>query len=133
MPDYEFTAEENRDFTELCSAMSATVLPVGLFALLEIGMGLWILATRQLEWGHTLPVLSIVVGVGAMALAWAIRKGAQNLRLVVDTQGSDISHLMNGLSRIKTALYSGLMVAWMLVVGLFAGILERIGSLQGGG
>lgn len=133
MANYEFTAEENRDFTELATAMSATVLPVGLFALLQVGLGLWILATRQLEWGHTLPVLSIVVGLGAMTLAYAVRQGARNLRLVVETEGSDITHLMSGLKRFKTALYSGLMVAWLLVIGLFGGILERISSLQAGG
>lgn len=126
--NYEFTEEENRFFAGLAGQMKSIVYPLMLFAVMQAGLGGYAMMAVK-GWGYTFPIVSFLVAFGCSFLVVHLRKTAASLLLVVDTEGSDIAHLMTGLRSMQSSIYSGLLIAWMVTIGLFAGIMQRVTTL----
>ncbi len=114
LPPYEFSYTDNSIIRNLGSKMSF----VGLFML---GIGLFFCSSVIIRWmqSHHLEVglffmtlLFIVVGI------WTHRAGRE-FRIVADTQGKDISHLMRALEnllKLYTLLYLLFFIALVFAI-----------------
>lgn len=130
---YEFTAEQNRAVSALTRSMRASAVPIAVFGGLEILIGVWLVVSRRPAWGQALPLLALVAGAAAVAIVVYLYRAAASLDLVVETEGSDVHHLMRGLVQFKTAIFSGLVIAWVVIIGMFGGIVHKLASFAVGG
>jgi hypothetical protein len=94
-PQYEFGEAENAVIGNLGSKMSF----VGLFML---GIGLFFFGTAMVRWVQS---QELEVGVLFLALLFIVvgiptHRAGREFRLVADTQGKDISHLMGAIDNL---------------------------------
>ena len=147
--NYEFTAEQNDDFRALANRMSGVgcvLVLVGLAGLLtailtiaaiyraaipptvfekvpaevmdDVNTRLAALPGPQALWG-------IAANTGVSGLVFFVmglwtRSAGSAFRKIVNTENSDISHLMNGVESLRkmyTVLYMPLLIAMLAIVG----------------
>lgn len=128
-PEYEFTTAQNKVFSDLAENLSfagwfVIVVIVVFHAVL---VGRWIIngipPYEKFRLSYVVwPLLLVFCSAQFIRTAKAFRK-------VVDTQGSDVSHLMTGLENLNTAF------TWLTIVPriwiLFAFIALIIGAILG--
>jgi len=91
--DYEFTQRENKTIQK--AASWAKILAIVIF--IQAGLS----AIQQLA---ALNICGVIVGVGvALAVGISFFQAGKSLQAVVDTEGSDIGHMMTALERLGTA------------------------------
>jgi hypothetical protein len=100
-PQYEFTPEENKVLDDL------SVWAGGLGIVKFIQGGLGVIGQNPIG-----AIVEVIVGISLMGA----RKG---LRGAVDTQGSDIDHLLTSVDKLSTVFLVRLILA-ILVGGIFA-------------
>jgi hypothetical protein len=113
---YEFKATENKIIGQLAWRMHF----VGLFLL---AMGLLIIAIGVVVVFHAGPIIS---GALACVVGLWTQRASMSFKSVVQTEGQDITHLMNALDDLRK-LYS--LQYWLLILGLVlatAGLLAAI-------
>jgi hypothetical protein len=106
--EYEFNQGENAVFSSLASGMKF----VGI-ALMVLG-ALSILLALAGDFGAAVSgVIYLLIGI------WT-RSAANSIRAIVDTEGSDIMHLMNAMGDLKK-LYT--LQKWALIIGMIGIVL----------
>ena len=123
--EYEFTAEQNATFTRLSKSMNF----VGLFFLLAVAIQVImalvaIVGDPSSIVGLIGPTTINVLLYGALGL-WT-RNAAKSMAQIVDTEGSDISHLMIGIESLAK-LYS--LQRALLIFALIIGSIGIIAML----
>lgn len=98
---YEFNSAQNEVIGLLATRMAGVMVPMLLFAVAQFGICVWLFLRHLAEWGFMVPLLSGLIGAFAVVMALFLKDGAKEIQLIVDTEGADIDHLMNGLSSIK--------------------------------
>jgi len=71
-----------------------------------------------------------IIGLAINAvIGYAFWKSSEALKLVVDTEGEDVSHLMRGLNEMATAfqIRTVITIIAMVIVGLLAGAFFVLG------
>lgn len=128
-PNYEFTAEENKTFRNLAQYMRNVGMFFSLLGILAAGGAIYILyegnrVLEKLPADVDVSILQQAVGTvilfGALCLALGLftRGAASSFRLVVDTEGDDISHLMNALTALKRLYFILFIIAAIGLAGL---------------
>ncbi|MEW6279069.1 MAG: hypothetical protein AB1758_10625 [Candidatus Eremiobacterota bacterium] len=126
-PNYEFTEQENKIFTDLTRNMRVLAYSMFLGGALYVIYGCFL--TIQLSAITTgLPILapaiiSVLAAFLAMFLGLFLNKSAADFVQIVCTQGSDISHLMRGISDLKRFFIFSAYLAWPLVLVLLGAVL----------
>ncbi|MCA9620819.1 MAG: hypothetical protein KC731_17470 [Myxococcales bacterium] len=112
---YEFNALENKRFTRLAGAMQAVaVLEIvgGVVAIFPVWSAVAEGLRNQAIMATLLPIAGVLVPLAVGV--WTYRAGG-HLRLIVQTQGDDIRHLMDAVSEL-TRLY--LLQLWLFLGAL---------------
>ena len=120
-PGYEFTPPQD----EVIRALSKKMNFVGFFYIVAsalVGLG-----------GLAAMFISAWIGLFYMILLtpelligiWTLNAG-KSFRLVVDTKGQDIPHLMNAINALRK-LYT--MMFWILIIGLVFMVLAIVGVI----
>lgn len=114
---YEFTGEQNRVIRSLARKMQA----VGIFMLVLGALALagFVASLFGTPAGVWIPVAVFFALIGV----WTVRAGRE-FRQVVETEGSDISHLMTALTELKK-FYT--LNFWLFVVYLVLIVLAILG------
>ena len=122
---YEFTPMQNPTIRTLAQRMRVIGIVYIIFAVF-VGIGAFVVLLQSLP--------SALVGFLEVALfaflgLWTYR-GAASFQLIVDTKGSDISHLMNALDELRKiySLQTWLMVAVLalMAIGIIVGVAARL-------
>ncbi len=127
---YEFNTAQNEVIGQLAARMSGLKAPLLLFAVVQFIMGVWLFVKHLPEWGVMVPVLSGLIGAFSVAMAMLIKDGSKEIQLIVDTEGADIDHLMNGLSSIKKFYSYAWILASILTAVLCIAIYFSVNSLS---
>ncbi|CAN0274305.1 unnamed protein product, partial [Phaeothamnion confervicola] len=144
-PTYEFNDEQNATFHALASYMKVAgfllVAFGGLQLILVTLVSMNMMAVTRGE-GHPFGSLALVQMILSLAItavygymgAWT-RKSGHDFQQVVDTHGSDITHLMDALSELRISynwiylglfVSLGLMLIWILFGGFLASSINQI-------
>jgi hypothetical protein len=115
---YEFKAGENRIIGALASKMHF----VGLFLR---AMGLLVIAIGVVVVFHAGPIVS---GTLACLVGLWTQRASASLRNVVQTEGNDVSHLMDALDDLHK-LYS--LQYWLLVLAMFLALAGLVAAFLG--
>lgn len=115
---YEFSDEENVVFSSLVNQV--TILGVlvltcgGLYLLLSLGH----FRLNEGELRRLLPILVFAVAgvTSCVAVSAYLLDAARQFKLVVDTEGQDIQHVLTGLFRFSSMFRGGGVVLWVLSV-----------------
>jgi hypothetical protein len=100
---YEFNQGENAVFSTLASSMKFVAI-----ALMVLGaLSILLVLTGDFS--------TLVSGVVYIFIGIWTRSAANSIRAVVDTEGSDIMHLMNAMGDLNK-LYN--LQKWLLIIGL---------------
>jgi hypothetical protein len=164
-PQYEFTNEQNALIGSLASKMRFVGLFLFALGALNILLGVLVLlaiyrsrvpqswldqlpqAMKNAEGGPvqlTLPpnnqLWGIVINAGVVGLFYLLmgswtRSAAEDFQKIVDTQGRDISHLMNALASLHSmyALVYTLVMVTLLISLVALGICLYLGYMGGAG
>ena len=124
---YEFTEAQNA----LIGSLSHKMRGVGVFfavvgfIYIALAVVTAVMAYNKLS-GSELATLILVYGIGGLFYAavgiWT-RQGASEFRKIVDTRGSDITHLMNALEslyKLYSLIYTVILVVLVALVAVFA-------------
>ena len=87
---YEFTAEHNTVFSWLAKGMRI----VGLFSMLVGGLSLMSLVAGD--------VAASVGGISWLLIGFWTLNAAKSFRVIVETDGADLNHLMKGIGDLKS-------------------------------
>jgi hypothetical protein len=115
---YEFKPGENRIIGQLASKMHF----VGLFLL---AMGLLVIAIGVVVVFHIGPIIS---GTLACVVGLWTQRASTSLQSVVQTEGNDMSHLMDALDDLRK-LYS--LQYWLLVLGMLLAMVGLAAAFLG--
>jgi hypothetical protein len=115
---YEFKTNENRIIGQLASKMHF----VGLFLLT---MGLLIIGIGVAVVFHVGPIIS---GTLACVVGLWTQRASMSFKNVVQTEGDDITHLMDALDDLRK-LYS--LQYWLLVLGVLLALLGLLAVYLG--
>lgn len=126
--EHEFSESENERIQALVKSLRCFTLPVTLFALLQFAASMGLSTFRGGSWSPMVFSISLLIGVAAFILARVARAAATDLQLIVDTEGSDISHLMAALDRVRKSVFLCLPGAVAVVLALFARLATTVGN-----
>ena len=124
---YEFSEAENRVFSSL-------VLHARIFGLLVVIAGAFFLFFLALQsvyvYERSLSIYPLVAvqtlaALSCLHLAAYLIDGSSSFKKVVDTQGRDIEHLLDGLLRFGKLFRDGALLFWFLCV---LAVVALIGS-----
>ena len=124
---YEFTDKENAQLEELITNLKSFILPLLAFAVIQAGATLYSYFHMDTDFGPALYPFSALLVLVCCAFAALIHTSINDFRLIVDTEGSDIAHLLNALTRVKKSF----ILASALVLGviiLLTGALAQMVS-----
>jgi hypothetical protein len=119
---YEFSNEENKGFELLVRNLRNFVAPLLTFALLEIVAAGMIYSANRPEWGPAFYPFSALLGLVCVSFCTLIWQASTKFQLIVDTEGADIDHLMDALTKVKKSL----MLASALLFSLSAMFIGAI-------
>lgn len=127
---YEFGRIENQAFTRLAVAMQwVAALELACAALVSVSaIRLLVDATQR----GAIPEVARALGymlVPALIGVWTLRAG-HHLKLIVRTEGDDISHLMGAVGEL-TKLYILQLLLFVLAVGFLAFMIAMHGNPLG--
>lgn len=118
--EYEFTAEQNHSITKLYHHMQTLgYLLISLGAVLVILVIIWHVQKPVL----VKLIIGIVVGAISIILGFFTVNAGSYFKLVVKTEGSDISNMMNALKHLNSYFNIELMIIIMGLLGLLLGIV----------
>lgn len=120
MPNYEFNEEENHVFSSLARRMrfvGLIVTAIGGFSMVA-GLSTQISVSQLIA-----AVVYLLIGIFTVSAATSFRK-------VVQTQGSDISHLMEALRSLRK-VYA--ILYWGCLIGLASLMAALVFSYRSGG
>lgn len=125
--NYEFTEEENRLFTALTRNMRILAYSLFMGGALYVIYGCF-LALQLAQTTGGLPVLfPVILSVAAafviMFMGLYLNKASADFVQIVCTEGSDISHLMHGLTQMKQLFAISAYLAWPMVLALLVALL----------
>ncbi|RPI01881.1 MAG: hypothetical protein EHM72_05450 [Calditrichaeota bacterium] len=118
IPPFEFSTQQNSTFGSLAGKMKLVSIFFIVIGVLS-AMSNWV--QGSIVAGVINAAVFIFIGI------WTLDAG-RAFRRIVDTQGSDISHLMSALVNLKR-LYT--LQFWLLIITMIA-VLVLIGFLLGG-
>lgn len=119
---YEFTESENEKITALVGNLRQFLLPLGIFAFLELAAAAMIYSSYRPEWGGAFYPFSALLGVVCVSFCTLIWQASEKFQLIVDTEGADIQHLMKALEKVKKSF----MLATTLLLGVCALLIAAI-------
>jgi len=122
--EYEFTPAQNETISTLASRMRW----VGIF-LIAIGVAAGAIGLLSLGEGGIALVTLIQAVIYILIGVWTT-SAAGSFALIVETRGSDVTNLMNGLDALKK-LYT--LQFWLIVAGIVALVLGVVLGLFGWG
>jgi hypothetical protein len=118
--EYEFTTEQS----ETISTLSSRMRWVGIF-LIAIGVIAGVAGLMSLAEAGIAVVSIIQAVIYALIGIWTIR-AATSFALIPETQGRDVTNLMNALGSLRT-LYS--FQFWLIIAGLVVLVLSLLAGL----
>jgi hypothetical protein len=118
---YEFTADQNQLIGTLAKRMKFVAIFLIVLGAIVAVSGLFTLSRGGIIYIF-MAALYLIIGI------WTIR-AANSFKLIVDTEASDISHLMNALNELKK-LYT-LQYVLMIIAIVFMAIAILAGILGG--
>lgn len=125
---YEFTAEQNETLgglTQLMQFFAYSLYLVG--GLQAVFICTTAPAVMASGWSAT-PVLIAVLlaGLMGMGLGMVLKKAAEDFKLIIDTEGNDVEHLLEGMRKLKSFFRSLGLIAWLLAVALLVALSQSI-------
>lgn len=120
--EYEFSESDNQLFLDLSSSMVTIAILTIIFAVLGLTPLVTFLFTQQVSYWVLFEVILETCLLGIIAI-WLLQ-AAHSFRQVAETEGRDITHLMDGLGTVSSMawLVKILMVialALFLMIGIF--------------
>jgi len=116
---HEFSEAENRAISLLSVSLSKLALPLFVFSVVQGGSALWIYRTANPPWGEGFYPFAALVAVVSLAFWGVCVSASKQLHLIVDTEGSDIEHLMSAIVKLKKGMMLLTAAALPVLVGLF--------------
>lgn len=118
--EYEFNQQQN----EIIKALSVKMLFVGIF-LIVVSLFNLVPAVLAIVGGNmNQQVLSkLITGVFYIIIGWWTINASSSFKLVVETEGSDITNLMNALGELKK-LYT--LQFWIVVIAIILIVLVML-------
>lgn len=106
--EYEFGAEEEEEFSTLSSAMKFVGIAQIVFGLVRAVGGAVQGGAGNIAGGIVSAIVIALIGI------WTVR-AASSVQKIVDTEGSDVSHLMDAVGEL-TKLYS--LQRLLIIIGI---------------
>lgn len=126
-PQYEFTESQNVLIGKLAYKMRGVGVFFAVIGFIYIGLAVvaGIVAFNRLS-GHEAATLILIYGIGGLFYAavgiWT-RQSSEEFKKIVDTRGSDITHLMSALDslhKLYSLIYTIILVVLVALVAIFA-------------
>jgi hypothetical protein len=130
--NYEFDEEENRTFSGLVTQSQILGVLVLVCGGLYLVLAIYHLRFAIQGYGNVFAIVgATVAGVASsVAVAAYLLDAASKFKLVVDTEGKDIDHLLKGLVVYSGIFQGGAIILWVLSLVL-VGILVASGLVAG--
>ncbi len=125
-PNYEFTDSENREVQALADGLRRFSLPLSVFAATQLGAAGWLQSLNQPQWTPLFTLVAVLCSAVSVIIVVLARRAADDFQRIVDTEGSDIDHLMTAFARITRSVYLCLPVAALTFLGLFAQLFKTV-------
>lgn len=131
--NHEFSDSENQVIASLSTSLSRLAAPLLAFAVVQGVSALWIYRTSDPAWGEGFYPFAGLVAVVSFAFWGVCCSASKQLELIVDTEGSDIDHLMTAIENLKKAVMLLIPVAIPVVAGLFILLVQAYLTLSQAG
>lgn len=125
---YEFDSSENEVFIEVGARITSVVTPLGLLAVVHLGLGVWLIDSGA-GGGNALALCSILLGGLALLFCVWLRQIAARFRLIVSTEGSDMEHLDNAIEINRKLFLSASYLVAGFTIGLMIMVAEKFATL----
>ena len=127
---YEFTPHENESLTRLTDSMRMVWLGMLAGGLGQMLYGIYVarwLSDHPMDappvW-FTLVAISFFSGTILVVSSLILRRARDAFVQIVLTEGTDIDHLMEAISKLSNFFFTSLMLAWLLIFGLFLSLMH---------
>jgi hypothetical protein len=134
---YEFTTEQNALISQLSNSMRWAAVPMyvlGILCAVNLLMGIvWLVQTKSYQDWHAIGMILYLVLTTLLFLAFAFwtANSARAFQQITQTQGRDISHLMNALDGLRK-VYSVIatFVKVFIAVTVITLVLNLVGAFS---
>lgn len=127
---YEFDGEENAKFEQLIVNLRRFLAPLCVFAMLQIVVAFGMGGYRLSAMGEAASPYSVLFAVVCGFLTVFVWQATKDFRKIVDTEGSDVEHLISALEKVKRSFLASSIILAATIVALGAAILELVSQLQ---
>lgn len=125
MPEYEFDDSQNEVVSRLSRAVRQFSYP--LFGLSATGiLGAFLVRSGNSAWTNPVSTFLLLLAVSCFFCGLLASKASRDLALIVNTEGSDITHLMTFFTRLKRIFLVFLAPTVTLVLILFVYLLSEV-------
>lgn len=126
MSEYEFTGQQNEQLTTLAGSLRALLPALSVCVVLQLCAMALLFPARETGWSSVLGSLATLIAV-VSAIFWVlIRRSAAHLQAIVKTSGSDMTHLMETLAKVRKSLLLGLAAAFALLFCLSSALIHAV-------
>ena len=127
--NYEFSSEENEKLSLLVTRLRRPLMPLSLFVMLQVVIAFGMSGFRLSTLHEAAAPYSLLLAAVCFAFSVLIWHASCDFQKIVDTEGSDIEHLMAALKKVSQSLMvaSGVMLVFIALVG--AAVLSLVLSL----
>jgi hypothetical protein len=123
---YEFTAEENENFSVLVDRMGKFSWALLLGGPLVSGLSFYsdvvlrfAIATENVNVAPPVFMMSFMAGLVVTVLGIWLRSSLAAFKKIVTTEGSDLNHLMAAIHQLRLFFQYGAAMGWTLILILF--------------
>lgn len=130
---YEFTSQQNEELKKLVSVLNGFILCLFMCGAVSFS----VLCLRMVLLYQSSPkaialLLVLAIGVAtSMYILGSLSKATKEIKLVIDTEGHDIEHVMKGVKNFSLVFAKSSVTLWVFSA-LMVGSLLILVVLQGG-
>ena len=129
-PRYEFTSDQNEEFLALVANLRRFRTALVSFALLQLGAAIMLYIFRNPAWGSSYYSFTALLGFVTLVFAVLSSRMASEFKLIVDTEGADIEHLMTAFRKMKRSFAILLAPTVALLAVLVAFLVQTFSLAQ---
>lgn len=123
--NYEFSNQENEKLQDLVKNIRGFVPPMCVFTFLQVFLAF---GHHNADGDLSVDPYATLLAVVTSVFSIFILKASQDFQKIIDTEGSDIEHLMSALSRVRTAMQACTVLLLLSSFLLLGSIIEILRS-----